>query len=126
MKLKCILIIAVVILLVLFSVFVGKNHKLEGEMFKQEQMYQDSLSTLDDQLVESAKYIQHLTELSDSLEVLNSTIDQRQQDIINNADENRRQRYEELVDIKYWSDDKRDEFWARELTIQDTLIPIPN
>ena len=116
MKLKCILIIAVV----------GKNHKLEGEMFKQEQMYQDSLSTLDDQLVESAKYIQHLTELSDSLEVLNSTIDQRQQDIINNADENRRQRYEELVDIKYWSDDKRDEFWARELTIQDTLIPIPN
>tara|TARA_R110000751_G_scaffold8281_7_gene33101 strand:+ start:1687 stop:2067 length:381 start_codon:yes stop_codon:yes gene_type:complete len=126
MKLKYILIIAVVILLVLFSVFVGKNHKLEGEMFKQEQMYQDSLSTLDDQLVESAKYIQHLTELSDSLEVLNSTIDQRQQDIINNADENRRQRYEELVDIKYWSDDKRDEFWARELTIQDTLIPIPN
>ena len=114
------------VLAILFIFAVGKNHRLEGKMYEQEQAYQDSLSAYDSQLIESDRLIKEWQVAYDSLDVSNLVIDQKQLEIREQANNERKKRYENLVSIKRWSNDKRDEFWAKESSIQDTIIPIPN
>lgn len=114
------------VLAILFIFAVGKNHRLEGKMYEQEQAYQDSLSAYDSQLIESDRLIKEWQVAYDSLDVSNLVIDQKQLEIREQANNERKKRYENLVSIKRWSNDKRDEFWAKESSIQDTIITIPN
>jgi len=117
---------AAAVLLLLFIFAVGTNHKLENSILEQEYAYQDSLRVYEDQLKESAKLIEEWAAAYDSLDVVNLEIDQRQLDIKNDASNKRKKRYEELVSIKRWSDDERDQFWTTESSVQDTIIPFPN
>lgn len=125
-KITIIVIGIIVILSILYIVSAGKNHKLEGEMYKQEQAYQDSLSVYEQQLIESNKLIREWETLSDSLDIVNLELDAKQLEIRERANNERKKRYEDLISSKHWVDNERDSFWAKEFAIKDTIILLPN
>jgi len=127
LKTKVMLIVFVLLALIVgLGVTTKDNWRLKRRMDKKDAKHQEQLKEFSDYRVETTEMLVKWEQVADSLKSSNLKISEGQELIILDLTEKRKRNDEQIDASSTWSDVERDAFWARESTIQDTLIAFPS